>query len=151
MKEMFKFQLAILMLVVLSSCSAMLPGAETELFPGQVYGVTPEDPLSLHASFEKEATKKAEAYFNDLRTPEGEKLQLVGKTRVPNPNYKKPKIILYNWITGEQINQCNGRFLVKYQLATESGKDRVDIYVNHFIRKDPQIPDSLVLASQGSH
>lgn len=148
---MFKFQLAILMLVVLSSCSAMLPGSETDLFPNPGYGLTPEDPLGLHASFENEAAKKTAAYFNELRTPGGERLLLVAKSKVPNPNYKKPKIVLYNWITGEQINQGNGRFLVKYELASESGKDSLDIYVNHFIRKDPQIPGSLMRASERNY
>ena len=150
MKEMFKFQLAILLLVVLSSCSSLLPGAETKLFPGPDHGHSPEDPLSLQANFEKEALEKTTAYVKQLRTAGGEKLHLTGKTKVHNPGYKKPKIVLYNWITGEPINKGNGRFLVKYQLASESGKDSVDLYVNHFISRDPQIPGSLVMAREGS-
>lgn len=52
---------------------------------------------------------------------------------------------LYGLFSGLESGECH------YRSEEESGKDRVDIYVNHFIRKDPQIPNSLVLASQGSH
>jgi len=65
---------------------------------------------------------------------------------VANPNFKKTKIILYNWISGEQINQGNGRFLVRYELESESGRDSLQLYVNHFIKGALLIPHSLFLA-----
>ena len=81
-----------------------------------------------------------------LRTAEGEKLEVISKLKVDNPNYKKPKIVLYNWITGEQINHGNGRFLYRYELKSETGRNSLQLYVNHFIKGEPLIPDSLILA-----
>lgn len=142
---MFKFQFAVLLLVVLSSCSAIhldegIPSRNPE------YGLSPEHPLALYSNFREAATEKTEEYLKGLRTAGGEKLRIVGRSKVPNPNYKAPKLVLYNWITGEQINQGNGSFLVRYELQSESGKDSLLLYVNHFVREEPLKPVSLVTA-----
>lgn len=146
MKEMFRFQFAVLLLVVLNACSTMNPDSIPGYSTDPVYGYSPDHPLSLHAGSAREASEKVEAYFSGLQTPDGERLRVTGKTRVENPNYKKPRIVLYNWITGEQINPGNGSFLVKYELSTDTGEAFREVYVNHFTREEPRVPHALISA-----
>lgn len=127
-----KTPFALLLLVLLTACSTTnldysLPNAIDAR-----YGYSPELPLALPAQFKGEASKKTINFIEQLKTESGEPLKVVGASKVPNPQFKKPKLVLYNWITGEQINQGNGSFLMKYQLASETGKDSLELYVNHF-------------------
>lgn len=147
MKKLLKPQLLILLLLVLTGCST----TNFNQLPYTTHpdhGYTPLNPLTLNASFEEVASRKTAEFIDCLRSTRGEKLVIADKTKVPNPSYNKPKMVLYNWITGEQINQGNGRFLIKYQLQTETGNDTLYLYVNHFVRGQLEVPHSLVLAEE---
>ena len=121
MKSLIKMQLLILLLVH-TGCSAtrLDDGIPHSVDPN--YGYSPHWPIALSSSFEEEASRKTADFLGSLRTANGENLEVVGKFKVANPNYRKPKIILYNWIAGEHINQGNGRFLIQYQLRPLNGR-----------------------------
>lgn len=136
----------ILMLLVLNACSASRFDPSLQYSTDPDYGYSPQEPLVLYTNFEEAASKKANKFFENLRTAKGEKLIVVEMTKVANPNYKKPTIVLYNWITDEQMNKGNGKFLIQYQLKSEGGTDSLQLYVNHFMKGSPLVPNSLFLA-----
>ena len=62
---MFKFQFAVLLLFILSSCSS-IKFNEGIHATDPAYGYSPKHPIALYANFEEEASRKTAEYFNDL-------------------------------------------------------------------------------------
>lgn len=146
MKKLIKPMLVILLSWMLTGCSTTGFGDPLIFTTDPDYGYSPQEPLALYSPFEEESSRRTAELVQNLRTAKGEKLMIVDKTKVENPNYKEPRIVLYNWITGEQINQGNGRFLTRYELQSESGGDPLNLFVNHEVRGQLRIPGSLHLA-----
>src|SRR5690606_34360554 len=109
-----------------------------------------DDPIIINDRFQLQTMKKAEYFFNGLRTHQGEKLEVTKITEVPNPKFKKPAILIHNYITGEVINKGNGKFLKKVTVRAEDSGDIYEIYVNTNIKQDLQVPQAFLFVVPGN-
>lgn len=104
------------------------------------HGFNPENPVAVCTPYKLKSSKKMDYFLEGLRTKNGEKLVVIDISSISNPNYKKPAILLHNFITGEVINKGNGRFLKKITLKEEKSDKTYELYVNNHIKENLRIP-----------
>ncbi|MEP6262780.1 MAG: hypothetical protein ABJ092_14485 [Gillisia sp.] len=114
-----------------------------------VTGLSAYSPIVIHTPYKHQTRKKAEYFFTGLRTRNGEKLQVTAIKDVPNPNFKKPKILLHNYITGEVINKGNGKFLKKVTLKSEESGEIYELFINTNIKDELLVPQPFLFEIPG--
>ena len=108
------------------------------------YGYTAENPVTIKNAGLGNSINSSYYYLSRLRTAKGNKLQLVMRYSVGNPNYKKPIInITKNIYTGEPLSYGTGPLLDLYILKPENENDTIKIYINPYLKGDVKIPYGL--------
>lgn len=107
-------------------------------------GLSPENPVIINTPFKQRTLKKTAYFLKGLRTQSGEKLEVIEVTEIPNPNFKKPAILLHNFITGEVINKGNGKFIKKVTLKAQGSCEIYELYVNNHVKEDLLVPQIFV-------
>ncbi len=106
------------------------------------YGLNPQNPVAVYTPYKLETSRKMKYFLKGLRTKGGVKLVVVQILSIPNPRYKKPAIVLHNFITGEIISKGNGELIKKVILRAENSDKFFELYVNHYIKADLEVPKS---------
>ncbi len=107
------------------------------------YGYTAENPVTIKNADLGNSINSCYYYLSRLRTPEGNKLYLISRYTVDNPNYKKPAINLMNRYTGQPISYGTGPLLDLYILKPESELDTIKIYMNPYLKGPIKVPVGL--------
>jgi hypothetical protein len=138
-------RLCILVGVLLSACVTSYPKffQEVEETTDKSYGYAAENPVTIKNADLNNSIGSSYYYLSRLRTENGNKLQLIERYSVRNPNYKKPLIGLENRFTGEPLNYGTGPFLDLYILKPENELDTLRIYINPYLKGAVKIPVGL--------
>ncbi len=107
------------------------------------YGYTAENPVTIKNADLGSSIESSYYFLSRLRTSEGNKLKLIIRYSIGNPNYKKPPIALVNRFTGEPLNYGTGPLLDKYILKPENELDTIKIYINPYLKGIVKIPKGL--------
>jgi len=107
------------------------------------YGYTAENPVAIKNADLNNSIGSSYYYLSRLRTEKENKLQLIQRYSVENPNYKKPTIALKNRFTGEPLNYGSGPILDLYILRPENETDTIKIYINPYLKGTVKIPSGL--------
>ncbi|UJH91952.1 hypothetical protein LZ575_04755 [Antarcticibacterium sp. 1MA-6-2] len=137
---------AMLFLFLLQGCSITKSSNDQSLYSTSQIGYSPQNPIAIWAPKKKERESKTLEYIKNLRTENGENLEIISKELVPNPGYTEPRIKLYNIFTNEIINKKNGRFIELYTLHSK-GKDTIYLYINNHSKDKLRVPPGLEFAS----
>jgi len=131
--------------LLLLSCSVSNPkffsGICTTQDPS--YGYTPENPVTIKNGDLYKSIGSSYYYLSHLRTENGNKLMLVRRSSVENPNYRKPAVQLQNRYTGRPLSYGTGPLLDCYILVPENEKDTIKLYVNPYLKGEVRIPKGL--------
>jgi hypothetical protein len=104
------------------------------------YGFTAENPVTIKNADLGNSINSCYYYLSRLRTQNDNKLLLIQRFSVGNPNYKKPAIPLQNRFTGQQLNYGTGPLLDLYIMRPENEMDTVKIYINPYLKGPIKIP-----------
>ncbi len=107
------------------------------------YGYSDENPVPIKNADLNSSIGSSYYFLSRLRTEKGNKLKLIQRYSVENPNYKKPAIALQNRFTGEPLNYGTGPMLDCYILKAENESDTFRIYINPYLNGTPKIPCGL--------
>ncbi len=107
------------------------------------YGYTPENPITIKNGDLYNSIGSSYYYLSRLRTEKGNKLKLIQRFSVANPNYKKPAIPLTNRYTGQPLNYGTGPLLDLYILSPENENDTIKLYINPYLKGEIKIPVGL--------
>lgn len=107
------------------------------------YGYTAENPVLIKNADLNNSIGSSYYFLSRLRTESGNKLQLIYRYSVENPNYKKPAVALENRYTGEPLNYGTGPFLDLYILKPENEADTFKIYINPYLKGTVKVPAGL--------
>jgi hypothetical protein len=143
LKKLLRFNFLIVLL--LTGCVVNNPkffstiGTATDLS----YGYTPENPVTIKNGDLYNSIGSSYYYISRLRSEKGNKLQLIQRYSIGNPNYKKPTVALQNRFTGEPLNYGTGPLLDLYILIPENEQDTTKIYINPYLKGIVNIPVGL--------
>ena len=98
------------------------------------YGYSAENPVAIKNADLNNSIGSSYYYLSRLRTGKGNKLQLIQRFSVENPNYEKPKVALQNRYTGEPLSYGTGPILDLYILKPENESDTIKIYINPYLK-----------------
>lgn len=140
-----KLKFSLLIMLLLTGCvvSNHKFFSTTESTPDLSYGYTAENPVTIKNVDLNNSIGSSYYYLSRLRTEKGNKLQLIQRFSVKNPNYKKPAIGLQNRFTGEPISYGTGPILDLYILKPENELDTFKIYINPYLKGTVNIPRGL--------
>jgi hypothetical protein len=127
-----KLTLIISVAILLKSCIVSNPKffAETLQTDDPSYGYEPENPITIKNADLNNSIGSSYYYLSRLRTENGNKLELIQRYSVDNPNYKRPAVPLTNRYTGQPLNYGTGPLLDYYILIPENEKDTIKLYIN---------------------
>jgi hypothetical protein len=144
---MLKKQLTILFTVglLLASCATRNPKffANVQKTEDLSYGYTAENPVTIKNVNLGNSINSSYYYISRLRSEKGNKLKLIERFSVKNPNYEKPKINITNRYTGEPLSYGTGPWLDMYILKPANENDTIIIYINPYLKGDIKIPYGL--------
>ena len=148
MKRVSKKQISIVFTIglLLASCVASNPKffANVQRTDDPSYGYTAANPVTIKNADLGNSINSSYYYLSRLRTEKGNKLQLIMRYSVGNPNYKKPAInVTKNIYTGEPLSYGTGPLLDLYILKPENENDTIKLYINPYLKGDIKIPSGL--------
>ncbi|MBP8945273.1 MAG: hypothetical protein KBG25_05130 [Paludibacteraceae bacterium] len=147
MKRLFKkLRFSLWIGLLLTGCVVSNPKFFSKIEPTTdlSYGYTAENPVTIKNMDLNNSISSSYYYLSRLRTEKGNKLQLIQRFSVENPNYEKPKIALQNRYTGEPLSYGTGRpILDLYILKPENETDTIKIYINPYLKGTVKIPCGL--------
>jgi hypothetical protein len=114
-----------------------------ELTNDETYGYTAENPVTIKNADLYNSIGSSYYYLSRLRTEKGNKLQLIEKFSVNNPNYQKPPFPLQNRYTGQPLSYGTGPLLDLYILKPENETDTIRIYINPYLKGEIKVPNGL--------
>jgi hypothetical protein len=131
----------LIFLIVLAGCTISHPKLfeNVKVSNDKSYGYTATNPVMIKNGSQPQSIDASLYYLSRLRTEQGEKLQLIQRYSVGNPNYKKGGIPLRD---GSTIGG-SGPLLDLYIFQPESGKDTIRIYVNTYEKDEVKVPTGL--------
>jgi len=141
--SIFTFILAIGL--ILTSCVVTNPKffSDTTLTEDPSYGYTAENPITIKNADLNNSIGSSYYYLSRLRTEKGNKLLLVQRFSVNNPNYNEPAIPLQNRYTGQPLTYGKGPLLDYYILLSENENDTIKLYINPYLKGKVNIPVGL--------
>jgi hypothetical protein len=107
------------------------------------YGYTAENPVTIKNADLGNSINSSYYYLSRLRTEKGNKLQLIMRYSVENPNFKEPIIPLTNRYTGVPLNYGKGPLLDLYILKPVNENDTIRLYINPYSKGVVKIPYGL--------
>jgi len=130
------------MAVLLTNCVVSNPKFFSKVNPTEdpSYGYTKENPVTIKNADLGTSIGSSYYYISRLRTEKGNKLKLLMRFSVKNPNYEKPKIQLQNRFTGEYLNYGRGSLLDLYILKPQHENDTIKLYVNPYLKGVIRVP-----------
>ena len=136
--------------ILLSACAVRNPKffskiSQTE---DETYGYTKENPVAIKNSGLGQSIESSYYYLSRLRTEKGNKLKLIVRYSVDNPNFKKPLLPMTDRYTGRQLNYGNGPLLDLYILKPENESDTIRIYINPYLKGKISVPHGLKFESE---
>jgi len=136
--------LLIVISLILTSCVVSNPKyfANVTSIEDSSYGYTAENPIKIKNGDLNNSIRSSYYYISKLRTEKGNKLKLIQRYSVVNPNYKEPAVPLINRYTGQPLNG-NGPILDVYILVPEHETDTIKLYINPYKKGDVKIPVGL--------
>ena len=138
-------RLFLLVGLLLAGCAISNPKYFSEIEPTTdlSYGYTAENPVKIKNADLNNSIGSSYYYISRLRTEKGNKLQLIERFSVANPNYKEQSILLQNRYTGQPLSYGTGPLLDLYILIPENEPDTIKIYINPYIKGVIKIPYGL--------
>ena len=113
----------------------------------KTYGYSAENPITIKNGDLQNSINSSYYYLSQLATEKLNKLRIIQRYSIPNPNYKKPVLPLANRYTGQPMNYGNGPILDKYILIPENEKDTIVLYINPYIKGNGvKIPAGLIFS-----
>ena len=146
MKKVLKKQIAAIFVIgLLVGCATSNPKffANVQKTEDKSYGYTAENPVTIKNADLGNSINSSYYYLSRLRTEKGNKLQLIMRYSVGNPNYKKPVMPMTNRYTGEPLNYGTGPLLDLYILKPENENDTIRLYINPYLKGEIKIPNGL--------
>ncbi|MGQ1945489.1 hypothetical protein ACT3CD_00125 [Geofilum sp. OHC36d9] len=136
--------------LLLTSCIVSNPKFFANAYPSEdpTYGYTPENPIMIKNADLNNSMGSSYYYLSRLRTEKGNKLQLIQRFSVSNPNYVKPAIPLTNRYTGQPLNYGTGPILDYYILMPENETDTVKLYINTYLKGEVKVPVGLTFENE---
>ena len=130
---------------ILTSCVVSNPKffSATTQTEDPSYGYTSENPIAIKNADLNNSIGSSYYYLSRLRTEKGNKLKLVQRYSVSNPNYKEPAIPLINRYTGQPLSYGSGPLLDFYILLPENENDTIELYINPYLKGEIKIPVGL--------
>lgn len=140
-----KLQFSLLIGLLLTGCAVSNPKyfSMIESTSDLSYGYTAENPVAIKNADLNNSIGSSYYYLSRLRTNKGNKLQLIQRSSVDNPNYEKPKFALLNRYTGVPLSYGSGPILDLYILRPENEPDTIKIYINPYVKGIVKIPSGL--------
>jgi hypothetical protein len=129
----------------LTGCAVSNPKFFTSVLPttDTTYGYTAQNPVTIKNADLQNSIGSSYYFLSRLRTENGNKLQLIQRYSVNNPNYNQPAVQLQNRYTGMPLNYGSGPLLDLYILKAENETDTIKIYINPYFKGDVKIPAGL--------
>lgn len=112
------------------------------------YGYTAENPVTIKNAGLYNSIGSSYYYLSHLRSGSGNKLKLVERFSVGNPNYKEPAIALHDLYTGRPTSYGTGPLLDLYILSPENESDTIVIYINPYLKGIVKIPSGLTFEKE---
>ncbi|NPA67162.1 MAG: hypothetical protein GXO50_00985 [Chlorobi bacterium] len=131
--------------LLLISCAVSNSKYFSEINPAEdpSYGYSPENPITIKNGDLHKSIGYSYYYLSRLRTEKGNKLRLVQRFSIENPNYKKPAVSLQNRYTGQPLSYGTGPLLDCYILVPENENDTIKLYINPYSKGEVKIPTGL--------
>lgn len=144
-KLLEQFRFSLLTGLLLTGCAVSNPRFFSTIEPTTdlSYGYTPENPVTIKNADLNNSIGSSYYYLSRLRTEKGNKLQLIQRFSVENPNYKRPAVALQNRYTGEPLSYGTGPLLDLYILRPVNESDTIKIYINPYLKGTVKIPSGL--------
>jgi len=139
------FKLVILTGLFLTGCVVSNPKffSKIDTTIDSSYGYTAENPVLIKNKDLYSSIESSYYYISRLRTERGNKLQLIQRYSIENPNYKKPAIALENRYTGEPLSYGSGPILDLYILVPDNESDTIKLYINPYFKGTVRVPHGL--------
>lgn len=143
--KIYKLTLYVLLIIIMTGCVVTNPKffSETVSTDDPTYGYTPENPVAIKNADLNNSIGSSYYYISRLRTQKGNKLELIQRFSVDNPNYKKPAVPLTNRYTGQPLSYGTGPLLDYYILIPENEKDTINLYINPYLKGEIRVPVGL--------
>jgi hypothetical protein len=106
------------------------------------YGYTDQNPVKMKKGNQQKSIGYSIDFLKSLRTEDNQKLELVQRFTVDDPNYVRPKTHLTNRYTGMPLSG-KLELLDKYCLVTTEKRDTLTIYVDIYNKGELKIPKGL--------
>lgn len=106
------------------------------------FGYTDKNPLKMKKGNQQKSIGYSIDFLKSLITEDNQKLELVQRFTVDDPNYPRPKTQVTNRYTGMPLSGKLG-LLDKYCFLTTEKKDTVIIYVDVYNKGELKIPKGL--------
>lgn len=131
--------------IILTSCVVSNPKFFSESLPTDdpTYGYTPENPITIKNADLNNSIGSSYYYLSRLRTKKGNRLELIQRFSVNNPNYIKPAVPLTNRYTGQPLSYGTGPLLDYYILIPKNEIDTIELYINPYLKGEISIPVGL--------
>jgi hypothetical protein len=107
------------------------------------YGYTAENPITIKNADLNSSINSSYYFLSQLRSNKGNRLEIIRRYSVDNPNYKKPAVPLVNRYTGEPLNYGTGPFLDYYLLKAVDESDTIKLYINPYYKGEIKVPVGL--------
>lgn len=141
----YKLTLYFSLVIILTGCVVTNPKFFSETLPTDdpTYGYAPENPVAIKNADLNSSIGSSYYYLSRLRSEKGNKLELIKRSSVSNPNYKNPTAPVTNRYTGQPLSYGGGPFLDYYTLLPKNEKDTIKIYINPYLKGKIRVPVGL--------
>jgi hypothetical protein len=106
------------------------------------YGYTDKNPLKMKKGNQRKSIDYSIEFLKSLRTLDNQKLDLIKRFTVDDPNHERSKMQLTNRYTGMPLNGKLG-LLDKYYFMTAQTRDTLTIYVDIYNKGELKVPTGL--------
>jgi hypothetical protein len=117
--------------------------SNTEPSTDATYGYTEKNPITIKNADLSNSINSCYYYLSRLRTSDNQKLLLIQRYSIDNPDFREPAITLQNRYTGQILNNGTGPLLDLYILTPEDKSDTIKLYINPYLKSQIKIPMGL--------
>ncbi|WP_289054116.1 hypothetical protein [Carboxylicivirga marina] len=138
----------LLLACFLTSCAVSNPKFFADITKSEddSYGYSAENPITIKNGDLEKSINSSYYFISRLLTAKGNKLQIVARASVKNPNYNtKASKLTY---AGQPISYGDGPLLDRYIMVPENESDTFKIYINPYMKGEIKIPKGLVFKNE---
>ncbi|ARS35650.1 hypothetical protein [Pontibacter actiniarum] len=107
------------------------------------YGYTAENPIAIKNTDLSSSVNSSYYFLSQLRSSNGNKLEIIRRYSVDNPNYTKAAAPVVNQHTGAPLSYGTGPFLDFYMLKPVNEADTIKLYINPYHKGEIKVPVGL--------